>query len=102
MTGSLHTPVHWDRELWGTVSTPFPAHALPPTSLPHLGGRWHLTARFSMILFLRVPGIAPGGKPKSALGTGGQGDDLPLGPEAQDRPAFSSDSFLRVVHAPLP
>ena len=40
-----------------------PAHPLPPTTLPHLGGRWHVTARFSIGLFLRVPGMAPGSKP---------------------------------------
>ena len=73
-------PGHWDGELLGTVSTPSPAHTLPPTMPPHLGGRRHLTARFSMGLFRRVPGMAPGGKPKSALGTGGPGDALPLGP----------------------
>ena len=56
-------PVHWDGELWGTVSTPYQAQTLPPTRLPHLGGRQHLTARFSMGLFLRVPGMAPGSKP---------------------------------------
>ena len=58
--------------------------------------------RFSMGLFLRVSFIAPGGKPKSALGTGGQGDAVPLGPEAQDRPAFCPVSFLRVELTPSP
>ena len=86
----------------GSVSTPSLAHSLPPTSLPHLGGRRHLTARFSIGLFLRVTGMAPGGKPKAALGTGGQEDAVPFGPEAQDRPAFCPDSFLRVEHKPLP
>ena len=90
---------------WGTVGDclhSFPAHPLPPTSLPHLGGRRHRTARFSVGLFLAVPGMAPGGKPTSALGTGGQGDAVPLGPEAQNTSAFCPDSFLRVEHAPLP
>ena len=38
----------------------------------------------------------------SAPVTGGQGAAVPLGPEAQDRHAFCSDSFLRVEHAPCP
>ena len=101
-TGSLHTALALDGELCGSVSTLSPAQPLPPSSLPHLGGRRHLTARFSMGLFLRVPGISPGGKPRSAFGTGGPGDAVFLGPEAQDRRAFCPDSFLRVVHEPLP
>ena len=36
----------------GIVATPFPAHPQPPTTLSHLEGRWHLTARFSRELFL--------------------------------------------------
>ena len=55
--------MHWDGELWGTVSTPSPGHPLPPTTLPHLGGRRNRTAHFSVGLFLRVPCMAPGGKP---------------------------------------
>ena len=60
-----------------------PGTPLPPTTLPHLGGRQHLTARFSVGLFLRVPGMATGGKPAcpwdrwprrcSPLGTRGTG-----------------------------
>ena len=84
------------------VPTPFPANPLPPTTLSHLGGRWHLTARFSRELFLRVPGMAPGSMPKSALRAVVRGDAVPLLPEAQDRPAFCPDSFLRVEHATLP
>ena len=65
-------------------------------------GGGHLTVRFSRELFLRVPGMAPGGKPKCALAICGQGDAVSLGPEAQDRHAFGPDSFLRVEHARLP
>ncbi|KAF2369259.1 hypothetical protein BSL88_16710 [Acinetobacter baylyi] len=93
--------MHGDGDLFGSVPTPSPAHALPPPTLSHLGGRRHRTARSSRELFLRVPAMAPGGKPKSALGTGGQGDAVPLGPETQDRPAFCPDSFLRVEDARL-
>ena len=62
-TGSVHTA----RALgWGTVGDclhSFPGTPLPPTTLPHIGGRRHLNAHFSMGLFMRVPGMAPGGKP---------------------------------------
>ena len=98
-TGSLHTA----RALgWGTVGDCL--HSFPGTPLAtHNAAKawWHLTARFSMGLFLRVPGMAHGGKPKTALRTSGQGDAVPLGPEARNRPAFCPDSFLRVEHAPL-
>ena len=82
-------------------------HSFPgtPPATHNAATSWWKTAmtdRFSMGLFLRVPGMASGGKPKCALGTGGLGDAVPLVPEAQDRPAFCPDSFLRVEHAPLP
>ena len=87
---------------FGDCCHSFPAHPLPPRTLSHPGGRWHLTARFSRELFLRVQGMVPGSKPKSALRTVVQGDAVPLGPDAKDRPAFFPDSFLRVEHASLP
>ena len=65
---------------------------------------WRKTASdcpFLQEVILRGQGREFGGKPTSALWTGGQGDAVPLGPEAQERPSFS-DSFLRLEHAPLP
>ena len=75
---------------------------LLPRHTPCQPQRCHIMVEhgISMGLFLRVALMAPGGKPVFPS-TGGK-RVVPLGPEAQDRPAFSSDSFLRVVHAPLP
>ena len=66
----------------------FPRNPVPPQTLPHPGRRPHQTAGSFRELFLRVQGRAPGGNATSALWTGGQGAAVPLGPEAQDRPAF--------------
>ena len=75
-----------------------------PRASANASTSWSRTASkcpFLLELFLRVQGRAPGGKPTSALWTGGQGAAVLLGPEAQNRPAFCLDSF-RVEHALLP
>ena len=36
-------PGYWYAEQWGTVPTPSPAPPMPPRTLPHPGGRWHLS-----------------------------------------------------------
>ena len=66
-TGTLHTARALGLGTVGDCLRSFPGTPPQPTTLPHLGGRRHLTARFSMGLFLRVPGMAPGGKPVCPL-----------------------------------
>ena len=82
----------------------FPCFPGKPPASANAATSWRKTASdcpYLLEVFLRVQGRELGGKPTSALWTGGQGDAVPFGPEAQERPSFS-DSFLRLAHAPLP